>query len=63
MHGDKDDLVPVSQARLLEEEMQKKGGRHELVILPGQGHAFAGAAAKQAEAALWAFFEKHLKGK
>jgi acetyl esterase/lipase len=61
LHGDQDDIVPVSQARLLDDAMKKAGLSHELIVLEGQGHAFMGESGKRAEAALWAFFEKHLK--
>ena len=63
LHGDKDPLVPVSQAKLLDETMKEAGASHELIILEGQGHGFAGAAAQTADEALWAFFEKHLRGR
>ena len=61
LHGDQDDLVPVSQARVLDDAMKKAGVEHELIILEGQGHAFTGESANRAETALWTFFDKHLK--
>lgn len=63
LHGEKDPLVLASQAKLLDETMKEAGARHELLILEGQGHGFAGDAARQAEEAMWAFFERELKGK
>lgn len=63
IHGDKDNVVTVSQATLLDEVMRKAGARHELLVLKDQGHGFSGESAKQADSALWAFFEKHLKSK
>ena len=62
-HGDNDVIVPVSQAILLDETMKKAGAQHELLILKGQGHAFEGETGKQAEKAMWAFFDKHLKSR
>ncbi len=61
LHGEKDPLVLAAQAKLLHETMKEAGARHELVILEGQGHGFAGDAAKQAEDALWAFFARELR--
>jgi acetyl esterase/lipase len=63
LHGDSDKVVLVSQAKLLDEAMKKGEGRHELLILKDQGHGFAGEAAKQANDALWAFFDRELKAK
>lgn len=60
LHGDKDDIVPVDQARLLDEKMQAAGLPHELLVLEGQGHAIK---SDKADAAFWQFFDKHLKGK
>jgi acetyl esterase/lipase len=61
LHGDKDMLVPPDQATLLDERMKAAGATHELVMLPEQGHGFAGEAAQKADEAAWAFFAKHLK--
>lgn len=61
IHGDKDELVPVAQARLLDEKMKAVGATHELLILEGQGHGFREEAEKKSRRAMWEFFEKHLK--
>ena len=63
LHGDADDIVPVSQAKLLDEAMKQAGAAHELRIFSGAGHAIQGEAGKQADQAFWSFFEKHLKAK
>jgi len=60
LHGDRDDLVPVFQARLLDEKMKEAGLPHELLVLEGQGHAIKG---EQADSAFWSFFDRHLKAK
>lgn len=39
IHGDVDEVVPVPQARHLDEAMKKAGVPHELRIIPGMGHA------------------------
>jgi acetyl esterase/lipase len=62
LHGDRDNIVLVSQATLLDAAMKKGGARHELVILKDQGHGFSGDAAKQANDATWTFFDRELKG-
>lgn len=61
IHGDKDALVPIAQARLLDEKMKAAGAEHTLLLLKGQGHGFQGPAKQKATDALWDFFEKHLK--
>jgi acetyl esterase/lipase len=61
LHGDKDEIVPVSQAELLDKKMKEVGGRHELVVLTGQGHGFGGENAVRARKLQYEFFDKHLK--
>ncbi len=61
LHGDKDELVPVSQAKLLDEALQAAGVVHQLKVLAGQGHGFGGEAATDADDAFWAFLDEHLK--
>ncbi|MGN6546020.1 MAG: alpha/beta hydrolase fold domain-containing protein [Aureliella sp.] len=61
IHGDKDALVPIAQAKLLDEKMKAAGAEHTLLLLKGQGHGFQGPAKQKAADALWDFFEKHLK--
>lgn len=63
LHGDKDTLVPDSQAKLLDEALKKAGVTHDLVILKDQGHGFTGAAANEANEKMWSFFAKHLMAK
>lgn len=40
IHGDADAVVPVTQARMLDEALRRAGHRHELQVLKGQGHSF-----------------------
>ncbi len=61
LHGDTDALVPVEQARLLDETMKAAGATHELIIFEGQGHGFQGEASVKAITAMWDFFAEHLK--
>lgn len=39
-HGDKDDIVPVEQARLLHAALEKAGVRQKLVVMGGEGHGW-----------------------
>ena len=42
LHGDKDALVPVEQAKVLDEKMKAVGANHTLMVFEGQGHGFGG---------------------
>ena len=61
LHGDRDELVPVQQAELLDEKMKAAGAQHTLMVFKGQGHGFQGDCAGQAAKAMWDFFELNLK--
>jgi acetyl esterase/lipase len=61
VHGDQDALVPVEQAKKLDEKMKEVGASHTLVVFEGQGHGFSAEHQKKAENAAWEFFDKHLK--
>lgn len=61
IHGDKDALVPIAQAKMLDDKMKSAGAKHTLLLLEGQGHGFQGKAKETATNALWDFFKKHLK--
>jgi acetyl esterase/lipase len=60
-HGQEDEAIPFEQATLLAARLEAAGVPHVLTLFPEQGHGFHGAAATQAEAAQWAFFDEHLK--
>lgn len=47
IHGDADQIVPVEQSLALDRRLEDLGVEHELHVLPGVNHAFAGASAKQ----------------
>jgi len=61
LHGDRDKLVPLWQAKLLDEKMKAAGAPHTLLVMEGQGHGFQGEHKQRADDAMWDFFEKHLK--
>jgi acetyl esterase/lipase len=61
LHGDKDTLVPIAQATLLDEKMKAAGAKHTLKVFESQGHGFAGKSNEEAMNAMWDFFDMHLK--
>ena len=61
LHGDQDALVPVEQARKLDEKLKAVGASHTLMVFEGQGHGFGGEYQQKAEKATWDFFDEHLK--
>jgi acetyl esterase/lipase len=61
LHGDMDALVPVEQARMLDERMKAVGAPHTLMVFERQGHGFGGEHGKKSAEATWAFFDQHLK--
>lgn len=61
LHGDQDALVPVEQAKSLDDKMKAAGASHTLMVFKGQGHGFGGASGKKAADATWEFFDRHLK--
>ncbi len=60
IHGTADGLVPVSQARRLDQAMKQAGARHSLTILYGSGHGFGGVHAARTQQSFYAFFERAL---
>lgn len=58
MQGDKDKVVSVEQARILDAALKKAGVESTLIILPGVGHGYD---TPDDLAHVTAFFEKHLK--
>jgi acetyl esterase/lipase len=61
IHGTEDKYVAHEQAVWLVEKMKASGAQAELLTLQGAGHGFKGKDAETAEAALMAFFDKHLR--
>ncbi len=60
IHGDKDDLVPVSNSKIIYEAFQKNNVKTQLIIIEGAGHGFRGEDAKRASAAMVNWFEQTL---
>ena len=42
LHGDKDVLVPIEQAYMLQHKLDENGVFNRLVVYPGQGHGWEG---------------------
>lgn len=60
IHGDKDDLVPVSNSKIIYEAFQNNNVKTQLIIIEGAGHGFRGDDAKRASAAMVNWFEQTL---
>jgi acetyl esterase/lipase len=60
IHGDKDELVPISNSKIIYEAFQKNNVKTEFITLPGAGHGFRGEDATRANAAMVAWFEQTL---
>jgi acetyl esterase/lipase len=63
IHGSADPIVPIEQANRFDERARETGATHTLLVLDGEPHGFAGEPRKQALAASWEFFDRHLKAK
>lgn len=61
LHGEDDDVVPVSHAHDLEKLLDKKNLPHESKIYPHQGHGFSGDALADANQRAVAFLTAHLR--
>jgi len=61
IHGTDDKYVAHEQAVWLIDKLKAANVEAELLTLPGAGHGFKGPDAEKSEAAMMAFFDKHLK--
>jgi acetyl esterase/lipase len=61
VQGKLDDHVAYEQAVWMVDKLKASAVEAELLTMEGAGHGFKGADAENAEAALLAFFDKHLK--
>jgi acetyl esterase/lipase len=60
IHGDKDELVNISNSKIIYEAFQKAQVKTDFITLPGAGHGFRGDDAKRATAAMVSWFEQTL---
>ncbi len=63
MHGDKDNLVPVGQSRILDEALKAAKVESTLVVVKGNGHGGPGFVSAENLQKIVDFFNKHLKPK
>src|SRR5262245_36753103 len=61
LHGAEDQVVPVSEARVLEKWLVEHGTPHEVVIYPGERHHLTGTAADDSLHRTTAFLQRHLQ--
>lgn len=61
IHGTQDKYVAHEQAEWIVERLKAADVEAELLTLEGAGHGFKGADLEQAEAAMFAFFDRHLQ--
>lgn len=60
IHGDKDELVPLSNSKIIYEAFQKNNVKTQMIIIEGAGHGFRDEDAKRASAAMVSWFEQTL---
>lgn len=61
IHGDKDDLVPVSHSESIHKVFEEQKVESKLMVIPGAGHGFNPAQQKEVFAAMLDWFDSHLK--
>jgi dienelactone hydrolase len=60
LHGEADNIVPVAEARRVEQLMKQTNSAHEMKVYPGVGHFFSGLTMVDAAQRTLAFLKKHL---
>ena len=60
LHGDQDNVVPVTEAHALEQLLTRLGVQHKIEILRGEGHWFSSAAQLRILTAVAAFLGRYL---
>ena len=60
IHGDKDELVPISNSQRIYEAFQQNKVKAEFITIEGAAHGFRGDDAKKASAAMVSWFEQTL---
>ncbi|HLJ54333.1 MAG TPA: alpha/beta hydrolase [Chthonomonadaceae bacterium] len=61
IHGTKDNYVAYEQAVWMVDKLLNAGVEAELLTIQGAGHGFGGKDAETADAAMFAYFDRHLK--
>ena len=60
IHGDKDQLVNISNSQIIFDALKKNNVKTDFIIIPGADHGFRGEDAKRAMAATVSWFEQTL---
>ena len=60
IHGDRDDLVPLSHSERIKDAFDEANVTSELIVIEGAGHGFRGEDGERASSALVAWFNEHL---
>ena len=60
VHGDADELVPISNSEILAAALDDAGVVHDFITIEGAGHGFQGPDRAQATSAMVGWFEEHL---
>ena len=60
IHGDKDELVNISNSQIMFEALKKNNVKTDFITIPGAGHGFRGQDAKRALDATVSWFEQTL---
>ena len=60
IHGDADELVPLSNSERMNKALTEAGVENRMVVLEGAGHGFRGEDRDRAQAEMVAFFQTHL---
>ncbi|WP_092048465.1 alpha/beta hydrolase [Planctomicrobium piriforme] len=63
IHGDKDELVPISHSERMEVAFKEKMVPAELLVIPGAAHGFQGVDQARSQEALVNWFELYLRKK
>jgi acetyl esterase/lipase len=63
LHGTKDPLVPLSQAKELHAALRKAGVKEKLEVLEGRGHGWSGKDLERTDKLTLEFLDRYLKGK
>jgi carboxymethylenebutenolidase len=61
LHGEDDDMVPVTKAYEVEKVLRKKGVSYEIKVYSHQGHGFSGDALKDSNERIVSFLTAHLQ--
>jgi len=60
IHGDADDLVPISNSQVLTKALEATGVVHDFITIEGAGHGFKGDDRVEATRAMVGWFQQHL---